>query len=464
MGNEIETVVGLYGVVKAGLVPVCSIPNHRRHEVSSICAASGAQAHLFQADYRSYNLAGLSSELADDGAELKLRIVARGSAPGAVALDDLIESSDSAAARAAVEELQRLLDPERVGVFQLSGGTTGTPKVIPHTHASYLSAARRWAANLSWDDQAVNLHFLPLMHHAGLGTAMIPTHLTGGALVIARRVDPALIASLIREYRVTWTHLGFAALGPMLDHAMANDCDFSSVTHFAWTRIAPGLSSRAEALLGAVAVGTFGMSEGVHLSARRDDPPSIRLETVGAALGPDDEIVILDPPTGMPVPDGSVGELCFRGPSVIRSYFRAPELQSTAFTADGFLRSGDLGRVVDRNGRRCITVEGRLKDQISRGGEKFMAQELEHLLVSHPSVQAVAAIGIPDRRLGERVGVFVVPAGGEPAPTKEVLCAHLDERGVAKFKWPEQVELVDELPCSEVGKVLKDVLRGWVTR
>jgi len=217
-------------------------------------------------------------------------------------------------------------------------------------------------------------------------------------------------------------------------------------------------------LLGAVAVGSFGMSEGVHLSARRDDPPSIRLETVGAALGPDDEVSILDPETQDPVPDGSIGELCFRGPSVIRSYFGAPELQGSAFTASGFLRSGDLGRAVDSNGRRCFTVEGRLKDQISRGGEKFMAQELELLLAGHPAVRAVAAIGVPDVELGERVGVFIVPAPGYPVPTKDELCAYLDERGVAKFKWPERVESVDELPQSEVGKVLKDVLRDQVGR
>jgi non-ribosomal peptide synthetase component E (peptide arylation enzyme) len=137
-----------------------------------------------------------------------------------------------------------------------------------------------------------------------------------------------------------------------------------------------------------------------------------------------------------------------------------------AFTADGFLRSGDLGRVHVIGDRRCYTVDGRLKDQISRGGEKFMAAELELLLHDHPDVREVAAIGVPDPKLGERVCVVVIPEpGSRDVPPEELrrrLVEHLDRRDVAKFKWPERLVLVDELPKTAIGKVQKDVLRDRV--
>jgi 2,3-dihydroxybenzoate-AMP ligase len=466
MGVEIETVVALYGVLKAGLVPVCSIPNHRLHEVSLIITATGARAHLFQADYRGYDLEGLSAELGERHPELALRIVAR--APGSAgvrSLDELIGGGDPRRARASVDAIQSQLSSEGLAVFQLSGGTTGVPKVIPHTHDTYLSAAARWSTNLGWDERSVNLHFLPIMHHAGLGTALLPTHLVGGTLVLGRSVDAEVLVGLMERYGVTWMHFNLAAFRPLREHSARVACDFSSVTHFSWTFVRPELAAQAEEMLDAVAVGSFGMGEGVHLSARRDDPEEIRRFTVGSVIGADDEVVVRRPGTDEAVPDGEVGELTFRGPSVIRSYL-SEEDSASSFTADGFLRSGDLGHVHLIDGRRCYSVDGRLKDQISRGGEKFMAAELELLLHDHPEVREVAAIGISDPALGERVCVVVIPEdssrGTSPEELRMRLVEHLDARDVAKFKWPERLVLVDELPKTAIGKVQKDVLRQQV--
>ncbi|MGB8386392.1 AMP-binding protein [Mycobacterium sp.] len=464
MGNELQTVIVFYGALKAGLIPVCSIPNHRLHEVSHIAAATGARAHVFQADYRTYDLAGLSAELADQCPDIAVRIVTRGeSSRGTRSLDELMANADPERARAVVDEIQRQLSPEGVALFQLSGGTTGVPKVIPHTHSGYLSIASRWSRNFGWDEQTVTLHFLPVMHHAGLGTVMVPTHFVGGTVVLGRSVDAELLVGLIERYRVTWMHFNMAAFKPLMDYSARVDCDFSSIKHFMWVFVRPEMSAQAEKMLGAVAIGSFGAGEGVHLSARPDDPPEIRRYSAGSTIGAHDEVVIRDPDSEEPVPDGQVGELTFRGPSVIRSYL-SPEHSATAFTSDGFYRSGDLGHVEMIVGRRCYVVDGRLKDQISRGGEKVMAAELELLLHDHPEVREAAAIGIPDPALGERICVVVVPevAGVDPEELRKRLVEHLDTRDVAKFKWPERVVLVDELPKTGVGKVRKDVLRSWV--
>jgi 2,3-dihydroxybenzoate-AMP ligase len=464
LGNELETVIALYGVLKAGLVPVCSIPNHRLHEVTHIARATGARAHIVQADYRAYDLAGLSSELASQCPDIAVRVVTRGtSAPGIWSLDELTAGVDLDRARAVVDEIQRQVSPEDVAVFQLSGGTTGVPKVIPHTHAGYLSIAARWSRNFGWDEQTVTLHFLPVMHHAGLGTVLVPTHFVGGAVVLGRSVDAELLVSLIERHRVTWMHFNMAAFRPLTEYAAEVDCDFSSIKHFMWVFVRPEMSAQAEKMLGANAIGSFGAGEGVHLSARPDDPPEIRRYTAGSTLGAHDEVVVRNPGSDEPVADGEVGELTFRGPSVIRSYL-SEEHSATAFTSEGFYRSGDLGHVETIAGRRCYVVDGRLKDQISRGGEKVMAPELELLLHDHPEVREVAALGVPDPALGERICVAVVPEvpDVDPEELRKRLVEHLDKRGVAKFKWPERLVLVDELPKTGVGKVQKDVLRGWV--
>jgi 2,3-dihydroxybenzoate-AMP ligase len=468
LGNELETIVAWYGVLKAGLVPVCSIPNHRLHEMSLIAGATGARGHIFQANYRNYDLAGLSTELEERCPEVGVRVVARGtSVGGARSMEELEQGADPARARAVVDAIQRELSAEGVAVFQLTSGTTGVPKVIPHTHATYLSIAERWSSTLGWDENSVNLHFIPIMHHAGLGTIMTPTHFSGGTMVIGRAVDAKILVDLIEKYRVTCFHFNQAAAEPLLEYSSQVKCDFSSLTHFVctWGPMNPPLAAQMEELLGAPGLGSFGMGEGVHLIARRDDPVEIRLHTLGWVIGPHDEVVLRHPEGEDEVPDGELGEFTFRGPSVIRSYLVQDDANAASFTSDGFLRSGDLGRVHVIEGRRCYTLDGRLKDQINRGGEKFMANELEILLLEHPDVREIAAIGFPDPKLGERVCVVVVPDLGCKSSAEELrqrLVTYLDQRDVAKFKWPEMLVLVDELPKTGTGKIQKKVLRDRI--
>lgn len=461
LGNEVETAVALFGVLKAGLTPVCSIPNHGLYEVRHIAEATTAKAHLFQADYRQYDLRSLSRDLGAQ-AGVGVRIVARGTDQyGAESMEHLIDDADPEESRAVIDAVQADLDPDRCAVYQLSGGTTGAPKVIGHPHSSYGALARNWAANLGWGPDTVACTFLPVMHNAGLATALLPALLSGGAAVLCRSPDPAQLAELVARYRVTWLHFSLAAYQPLVEHAAAHHYDFSSISHFTWTYIRPTMSANAEALLCAPAVGSFGMGEGILLSARRDDDALVRRTTVGTVISPLDSVRVFRPGTDDEVPDGVLGELVFSGPTIIRSYVAAePEVNQTHFTSDGALRSGDLGRVVRAGDRRCVTMEGRIKDQIVRGGEKFMAEELEQLLLGHERVKEAAVVGVPHAGLGERVGVFVVSHPGVQPPDKGELVRYLQARGVAKFKWPEVVIELPELPRSGIGKVQKDRLRA----
>jgi 2,3-dihydroxybenzoate-AMP ligase len=165
----------------------------------------------------------------------------------------------------------------------------------------------------------------------------------------------------------------------------------------------------------------------------------------------------------METPAGAIGELCVRGPYTLRGYFNAAEHNARAFTPDGFLRTGDLVSVRHIDGQPCLRIEGRHKDVISRGGEKINAAEVEELLLRIPGVAAAALVAMPDERLGERACAFVVP-GPPGCPSLAEIRELLRAAGVAKFKWPERLETIWELPVTAVGKVSKAQLRCELAR
>jgi non-ribosomal peptide synthetase component E (peptide arylation enzyme) len=201
----------------------------------------------------------------------------------------------------------------------------------------------------------------------------------------------------------------------------------------------------------------FGMGEGLFTMSTPSSTRDARRTTVGVPISPLDEIRVVKPGTDDDVPDGQVGELACRGPYTIRGYFDAPEINSNAFTSDGFYRTGDLVAVRPVGGERSMSVEGRLKDLINRGGEKVSAEEVEHLLMQHPRIAGAAVVAMPDERLGERACAYLVAAGA-PLTMPEVQ-SHLHSLSLAKFKWPERLEWVSELPRTPVGKLDKKLLQ-----
>ncbi len=201
------------------------------------------------------------------------------------------------------------------------------------------------------------------------------------------------------------------------------------------------------------------MSEGMLFFVRLDDPEDVRLETCGRPICPDDEVRLVDD-DGREVAPGEVGELTCRGPYTLRGYFGVPEYNAKQFTADGFYCSGDLMR---QHPSGNYVVEGRKKDLINRGGEKISAEEVENLILSHPAVQNIACVAMPDANLGEKMCACVVPKSGMTLTLKELL-AFLAEKEIAKFKLPERLELMSEFPLSTFGKVSKKSLVEMVIR
>jgi salicylate---CoA ligase len=348
-------------------------------------------------------------------------------------------------------------DPADVAVFLLSGGTTGLPKLIARTHNDYAYNARASAQLCRLDEDTVYLVALPASHNFPLACpGILGTLLSGGRVVMAGP-DPRSAFDAIGREGVTITAVVPAVAQRWLAHAADHGSTALrtlDVLQVGGARLADELARRVEPVLGATLQQVFGMAEGLLNYTRLDDPDEVICGTQGRPLSPGDQVRIVDA-DGNDRPDGQPGALLTHGPYTPRGYYRAPEQNARAFTPDGWYASGD---VVRRRPDGNLVVEGRDKDMINRGGEKVSAEEVENLLYKMPGIAQVAAVAAADPELGERICVFVVPQPGQDV-TLDAIRDGLAAAGVAKFKWPERLELAAELPVTKVGKLDKKALR-----
>ncbi|MGP3534209.1 (2,3-dihydroxybenzoyl)adenylate synthase [Microbacterium sp. RD1] len=458
MTNRLLSIVAWYGLLKAGLIPVCTLAAHRAHEIGAISRKVGAVAHLVESSPADrFDLVSFAVDIQRDHPSLRHVLTAGASAgaPG-IRIEQLIADADASAAREVVAAIQRAIDPDDVVCFQLSGGTTGVPKIIPRLHAEYWYNARAFAAASGWTAETRVAHLIPIIHNAGISCALHPVHSVGGTLILTTAVLDEALPMLARE-RPTDALIGHGHF-TMVDHpgfgaAMAS----MRRVLLSGAKVPPRVFGAFEGL--GVWVGqTFGMGEGFFALSTPVSSRAARTTTVGVPMSELDEYRVLEPGTETEVPDGSIGELVCRGPYTIRGYFDAPDINAVAFTSDGFYRTGDLVVAREVDGERSIAVEGRLKDLINRGGEKISAEEVEGLLLRHPGIAAAALVPIPDERLGERACAYLVAAGA-PLELSDIQ-RHLEALALAKFKWPERLEWVDALPKTPVGKVDKKLLRA----
>ena len=459
MGTVIETAIALFGCFKAGLVPVCTLPQHREIEMGELGRRSEAAAYFVQADFSAFDLSGFAVKLAGEVATVREIIVARGAAAsGTRGFEALIESVSFAQARARLAGVT--VGTEDVLTFQLSGGTTGVPKIIPRFHAEYMGSARDWARRQRMDENVVQLYALPLIHNAGQIASLFPALVMGGTTVLMPRMDPRVFCEWVERERVTHSMNIGPALSQMLDYADAPRHDLSSVTLLTSFNRCDLLEQH----LNVPCANLFGITEGVLMVSAPEAPREARHQTVGRPVSDLDEIRLLEPGTEREVPFGAPGELCFRGPSTTRGYFRMPEVNRASFTADGFFRTGDIVLARHIGGHACYSFEGRIKDNIDRGGEKFGAEEVENLIGRHPHVADVKVVAMPDRVYGEKACAYLIMRPGHALLTVQEVGAYLVSLGLAKYKLPERVEAIDAFPLTRVGKVDKGSLREHVAR
>lgn len=456
--NRASTVLAWYGSIKAGLVPVATLAQHRMHEIGHISRKVGAVAHIVEAGLP-FDLIQFGTEVAHEHPTMRRLFTVQGSADSPTTrIDDLGVDIDAELARAFVESVEAQTDPEDVAVFQLSGGTTGVPKVIPRIHAEYWNNGLHYATALGWTPDSRVAHMIPVIHNAGISCALHATHAVGATLVLAQP-DPGPAFELMAANAVTDVLIGHGHYQAV--QGAAFDAVLPTVRRIVLSgaKVPTALFDRANSCGWAGQM--FGMSEGMFLVTPLDAPAELRAHAVGVPIGASDEVRILAPGSEQEVPVGAVGELCCRGAYTIPGYFDAVEHNETAFTSDGFYRTGDLASIQVDGDRRYVSIEGRIKDLINRGGEKVNAEEIELLLMRHHDVAVASVVAMPDERLGEKACAYLVSATGTTLTMPEVR-RHLDALGVAKFKWPERLVWVSELPTTNVGKIDKKRLRADV--
>jgi len=460
--NVLEFVVAYVACLRVGAIPLTCLPAHRHTEIGYLARFTDATAWLIPSDFRGFDYIAMAEELCHSLPALRhVLVVGDRAASGMTRLGDLL--ADPIERRVAPETLAELRpQPSDVAVFQLSGGTTGLPKVIPRTHDDYLYNSRVFAEAAAFDRDSVLLVSVPIAHNFPLACPGVQGALLLGArTILAPSPDPETVFALVERERVTWIPAVPATVIGWLNAPARSKFDLTSIRTLAvgGSRLNPEPARAVLATFGPVLSQVFGMAEGLLCSTRHGDPEEVVIETQGRPVSPHDEIRVVDD-EGRDVGPGGLGELLCRGPYTIRGYYRTAEHNRTAFTEDGFYRTGDMVR---RHTSGNLVVEGRRKDLINRGGEKISAEEIENLLLSHPAVLNVAVVAMPDPVLGERACAYVIPRPGERPTLADLTRFLAEDKRIARFKLPERLELRERLPTTAVGKISKKDLRDEIT-
>jgi 2,3-dihydroxybenzoate-AMP ligase len=452
--NVAEFVILYFAMQKIGAIPIAALATHRYNEVSQFVRLAQAVACVYPEAQSDFAFGPMVRRVASESPSLKFPIVLGKAGPGEFSLTDLI-AKPAAPPKSELAKLK--FDPEDPCIFQLSGGTTGVPKLIPRTHNDYAYNSKIAARVCAVDGDSVLLLMLPIAHNLPLACPGIQGFMfNGGKIVLSQSTRPELVFPLVEKHRVTHIKVVPALLIRLISSEAATKYDTSSVRRIqsGGQRLQPEVRLKTKQVIPSCFVQeNFGMSEGTLMFVRPEDPEEDRLETVGKPISPDDEVRLIDD-EGRIVKQGDVGELCSRGPYTLRGYYGAAEHNAKAFTVDGFYCSGDLMR---QNASGNYIVEGRKKDLINRGGEKISAEEIENLILQHPAVQNVACVAMPDDAMGERMCACVILHKGKSL-TLQDLVAFLGEKEIAKYKLPERVEIMTDFPLSTFGKVSKKTL------
>jgi 2,3-dihydroxybenzoate-AMP ligase len=452
--NVIEFVYLYFALQKIGAIPICALATHRYHEVSQFTEIAGAKACFAPERQRDFEFAPMIERVRVENLCMEHGIILGDAPDGFLSFSDLLARTPKAT-KAVLDDIE--IDPTDPAVFQLSGGTTGVPKLIPRTHNDYWFNSNLATTVTEVHPESCLLLVLPIGHNLPLACPGLQGFMIkGGRVVLSTSARPEDVFPLVQKHKVTHIHVVPALLIRWISDPNIGNFDLSSLRMIqsGGQRLQPEIRLRTRELIPSVFVQeNFGMSEGTIMFVRTTDPEDVQLETVGRQICEDDEVRLIGE-DGKKVPFGEVGELCVRGPYTLRGYFGAPEHNAKVFTADGFYCSGDLMR---QHPSGNYMVEGRIKDVINRGGEKISAEEIENLILQHPAVQNVACVAMPDPLLGERMCACVIPQAGQTVEFKELI-QFLEGKEFARHKLPERLESMDEFPLSTFGKVSKKSL------
>lgn len=346
-----------------------------------------------------------------------------------------------------------------VALFLHTSGTTSRPKGVPLTHANLLTSADNVAATYALTSEDVSLCVMPLFHVHGLVASTFATLRTGGTVLVPPRFSASAFWPAVKTHRVTWYTAVPTIHQVLLTRADEDQAPAPGTSGLRFIRscsssLAPATMAELESRFGCPVLEAYGMTEASHQMASNPLPPGERRPgSVGCGTGV--QIGIMNE-SGDLLPPDTQGEVVIKGPNVTRGYHNNPEANAAAFTK-GWFRTGDQG-ILDQTG--YLTLVGRLKELINRGGEKISPREIDEVLLTHPAVAEAVCFGVADPKYGEEVAAAVVLRGDA---TEERLLAHCRER-LASFKAPKKIYLVTQIPRTATGKIQRRNVAAAIAR
>ncbi|PZQ56606.1 MAG: cyclohexanecarboxylate-CoA ligase [Novosphingobium pentaromativorans] len=442
--NWREAMIINLAAAMSGLIVNPIVPIYRDREVAQMLADCRAAALFVPATFRKFDFAAMAARIAADLPDLRHTFTVRGE--GADDYAALVaEGRGLAFARPAV-------DPLGVKMVLYTSGTTGRPKGVLHSHVSIARILRTSAAHWGLAPGEATLMPSPVTHVSGYANGLEAPFVCGTRTVLMESWNAVEALALIDRHALVGTVAATPFLVELAAAARAAGNPLPTFRFFACggAAVPPDLIPAANAAFAQCrAFRVFGASEVPLVTFGWPRDEALAAVTDGKPV--DYEVRIVDG-EDRDLPDGTEGEILARGPGMLLGY--ADEGQTReAITADGFFRTGDLGM---RSAEGAITVTGRKKDLIIRGGENISAKEIEDVLHGHPLVREAAVVAMPHPRLGEGVCAYVIAIG---AVSGDDLAAHVATSGLAKQKVPERFEFREEFPRTASGKVRKDLLR-----
>ncbi|MGH7326171.1 MAG: AMP-binding protein [Candidatus Rokuibacteriota bacterium] len=455
--NWNEWILVALAAVRLGAILNPIPPTYRANELRFILRTLAAEVFVIPARFRGFDHVELAAGLRAEMPALREVFVCRGAAaPGMQAFSGLTDTAWEA------REGRRPLagtDPNQVTEVVFTSGTTGEPKGVMHTANTSLSIIHPVIDRLGFADSDVALMSSTFGHQTGYLYGYGLTLLLGSTGVWLDVWNAEEAARLIELERVTYTMGATPFLQDLAYARGVGQRDLAALRLFisAGAAIPRTLVQDARRTLRCVVSAGWGMTEnGLVTCNGLDDPDEKVFGTDGRPV-PGMELAVVDG-EGRALPPKTEGDLLVRGHSQFVGYWKRPEFTSEAHTADGWFKTGDRA-VLDADG--YVSITGRSKDVIIRGGENISVAEIENLLFAHPRIQNVAIVAMPDPRLVERACAFVIPWPGQTITLDEVV-RYLDGQGLARHKLPERLEIVSEFPMTPSGKVQKYRLRELI--
>ena len=455
--NWNEFVFSYFALQKIGAIPVLLIDRHRQFEINRLAKLSGAKAWIVASRYKKTDYIPIIQDVIREHPELKTVVIVRGNKDEHPfsSLENLI--ADVTLNQTHLARLADLRpDPMQVAHMGPTGGTTGEPKIVPRTHNSLITGSDY--CSRSWDQHSEDINLIagPIGHDLSFSKGFLGSVITRGKTIFLDSTDNEDICKTIEKEKITSVIWVPALAQKMLQYEDLGNYDLSSLKkmHSAGGASHPDLVKNVTEKLKMKFYNGYGATEGMTSITRTTDDIGTICTTVGRPTCPYDTYKIVDI-KGNSAPLGVEGELVLKGPGVFTGYYNNPEEDQKVFIGDGFFKTGDVARI-DENG--YITLTGRIKEMINRGGESISTREIEGLISEHPDVVAVAVIPMSDTRLGEKACAYIQPKIGIRL-TFDGIIAFLKSKQASVLQLPERIEFIDAMPYTAAQKLDKKSLR-----